>query len=320
MPRRTDNPTTGEPDLTYREQQFVDEFIRNGGNGSKAAAAARYRAARADQSAYQVLHRPEVRRRIRERIAESRVSADEILGTLASFMRGRIGDFFDDSGNFSIEIAKERGVDHLLKTITTTTREIQATKTAPAQTVRTYRGQLHSPIQAAVALARIFGIYGRGANRASQPLATDHRTPATDFNVSTWLEDLIQQQIREQGLSRDAVVEHLLQVRREMAKYLGELPDLNKSADGLSVTDTAKHLGLILDLVAALATDPRAPLKNDPLIESALQTESLNESLNAGAITAQAFDDALRRINSRLSPSSAGKSIFFFSWPSSTST
>ena len=66
---------------------------------AQAAQSAGYSAARADQSAYQVLHRPEVQRQIRERIAESRVSADEIIGTLASFMRGSLGGFFDHMRN-----------------------------------------------------------------------------------------------------------------------------------------------------------------------------------------------------------------------------
>src|SRR5262249_8174173 len=120
MPKRKINPETGEPELTYREQMLLDEFMRNGGNGSRAAVSAGYVSARPDQSAHQVLRRPEVQRRIQQRIAESRVSADEIIGTLASFMRGTLADFYDESGEFSIEAARERGVDHQLKTITTT--------------------------------------------------------------------------------------------------------------------------------------------------------------------------------------------------------
>ncbi len=58
MPKRRINPVTGEPELTTREQTLVDEFISNGGNGARAAASAGYGAARPDQSAYQVLHRP----------------------------------------------------------------------------------------------------------------------------------------------------------------------------------------------------------------------------------------------------------------------
>ena len=33
MPKRKIDPATGEPELTYREQRLVDQFVKNGGNG-----------------------------------------------------------------------------------------------------------------------------------------------------------------------------------------------------------------------------------------------------------------------------------------------
>ncbi len=185
MPKRRIDPTTGEPQLTDREQILIDEYIKNGGNGSQAAASAGYGGARPDQAAYQVLSRPEVQRHIRERIAESRVSADEIIGTLASFMLGSLGGFFDKSGEFSIQLAKQNGVDHLLKSVSGTTRTIEATNTRPAQVVKSYRAQIHSPIQAATALARILGINPNTLSRRPLttdpcPLTPDHRPLSTD--------------------------------------------------------------------------------------------------------------------------------------------
>jgi len=94
MPKRRIDPSIGEPELTDREQRFIDEYTNNGGNAAQAAAAAGYGAARSGQSAYQVLRRPEVDRRIRERIAQSRVCPDELIGTLASIMHGRPGDLY----------------------------------------------------------------------------------------------------------------------------------------------------------------------------------------------------------------------------------
>src|SRR5262249_5815160 len=214
MPKPKLDPATGEPALTHREQRLRDEKRKKGGNSAPAhaqprdtaprpAATACYGAARPGQSAYQVLHRPEVQRHICQRIAESRVTADEIIGTLASFMRGRMGDFYDESGEFSIQLAKEREVDHLLKTVTTTTREIKAPSAAPAQVVRTCRGQLHAPVQAASVLARIFGLDSGRSRRSLTtghwPLTSDFASDlAADFKVGAWLEDLIQQQMREQ--------------------------------------------------------------------------------------------------------------------------
>src|SRR5262245_17403351 len=120
MPKRRIDPATGEPQLTYHEQSFVDEFIRNGGNGAQAAASAGYTAARIDQAAYQVLHRQQVQQHIRERIRDSRVSADEIIGTLGAHLRGDLTEFFDESGNFSIDVARRKGIGHLLKSISGT--------------------------------------------------------------------------------------------------------------------------------------------------------------------------------------------------------
>jgi len=219
MPKRKIDPVTGEPELTYREQRLVDEFVKNGGNGSEAAQSAGYGSARPGQSAYQVLRRPDVQRHIQQRIAESRVSADEILGTLAAFMRASPAGFFDQEGNFSIEAAKQNGVDHLLKSISQTTREIESTNGKPAQVLRSYRATLHSPIQAAVALARILGIDRNSIRRSRGGQLSSHQAQlAADFQVNTWLEDLIQQQTKQQGLSRTAIIDSLLQARPEIAK------------------------------------------------------------------------------------------------------
>jgi len=256
MPKRRIDPTTGKPQLTNREQRVIDEYIKNGGNGAQAAAAAGYSGTRPDQAAYRVLNRPEVQRRIRERIAQSRVSADEIIGTLVSIMYGRPGDLYDESGEFSILVAKQNGADHLLKSISGTTRTIEATKTRPAQVVKSYRAQIHSPLQAATALARILGINPKTLSRSPshRPLTLGYRPDPTDFveaiavdfKVSTWLEDLIDKQMNEQGLSREAVAEQLLQIRPEIAKYLRELPDEQDSAADLAATDPKQRSPMLL--------------------------------------------------------------------------
>jgi len=108
MSRRKPDPVTGELQLTHRERIFINEYIKNGGNGKQAAIAAGYGAARADQSAYQVLHRIQVQQEIQDRISESDVCAKEIIGTLASFMRGNIAQLLDDDGNFDLDLVKQR--------------------------------------------------------------------------------------------------------------------------------------------------------------------------------------------------------------------
>jgi len=158
MPKRRIDPETGEMGLTHREKMLVDAYIANGGNGQQAAIEAGYSATRADQSAYQVLQREIVQQHIRDRIAESHVTPEEIIGSLASWMRGDLTEMLDESGQVDLKLMKQKRLGHLLKTITTTTHETRATEDKPAQVVRTIRVQLHSPIQAAAILARLQGI------------------------------------------------------------------------------------------------------------------------------------------------------------------
>jgi phage terminase small subunit len=267
MPKRRIDPTTGDPNLTYREERFLDEFVSNGGNASRAAVSAGYSAARADQSAYQILRRPEIQRRIAQRIAESRVIADEIIGTLASLMRGTLADFLDESGDFSMDLAIQRGVDHQLKNITSTTREIKATKDKPAQVIRTTRASLHSPIQAARALAHILGIDRHPARSrqpsadhrplttAQRPLTTPHhRPPSTDFDPLVWLDDIISDQMRQTGLSRDQVIANLIQLRPEIAKYVIELEKAQtpNPYEHLTLRQISKELGRTIDELVAV--------------------------------------------------------------------
>jgi len=266
MPKRKIDPATGEPQLTYREQQFINQYINNGGNASRAATSAGYSSACKDQSAYQVLRRPEVQRRICQRIAESRVTSDEIIGTLASFMRGTLADFLDESGDFSLDLAIQRGVDHQLKNITTTTREIKATKDKPAQVVRTTRASLHSPIQAARALAHILGIDRKGTsktrNRFTEP-RPDEPAPAReniqrDFDPLVWLDDLICDQMRTTGLPREQVIANLIELRPEIAKYVIDLEKVQtpNPYEHLTLRQLTKVLGKTIDLLASMPPDP----------------------------------------------------------------
>src|SRR5262245_4474171 len=288
MPKRRIDPATGEPELTYREQQLIDEYMRNGGKGAQAALAAGYTAVRPDQAAYQVLHRQRVQQHIRERIRESRVSADEIIGTVASHMRGDLTEFFDESGNFSIQVARDKGIGHLLKSISGTicdNPEPTADQThlpgphdqpltddnvgssqrsnvptcercnaqgpsKRANVPRTFRAQLHSPLQAASILARLIG---PGLSYPRNKPATRNLQLATsrDFDPNALLQSLIEEQMREHGLSRDAVTNRILQLRPEFAKYLDELPSPS-ALDELRLRDTTKLLADSLDAIASL--------------------------------------------------------------------
>jgi hypothetical protein len=313
MPKRRIDPATGEPQLTHREQLLVDEFIRNGGNGARAAAAAGYTAARSDQAAYQVLHRDRVQQQIRERIRDSRVSADEIIGTLASHMRGDLTEFFDESGNFSIQVARQKGIGHLLKSISGTicdkpqppadsdfstpdpqTLPLGSPQTpSPRPTRRpTFRIQLHSPLQAASILGRMFRI---DRHRPCDPLPSEAGQALRDFDPTALLRALIEEQVKEHGLSRDAVTTRLLEVRPEFAKYLDELPPASDPQSDHSSRDTAKLLAALLDAIASLRST-LSPADSASRVVDAYQ--------QIRAVPATTYDDlggAVGRIMNRLS-------------------
>src|SRR5262245_24012641 len=202
MSRRRINPDTGEPELTYREQMFINEYFRNGGNGKDAAIAAGYGSARADQSAYQVLHRLQVQQHIKDRISEATVSADEIIGTLASFMRGNITELLDDNGDFDIELVKKRRLGHLLKNIARTTRKVTLQPGQPPEMATDYRIQLHSPVQAASILARLAGL-NRKTIHLEPPASGDHFEPDLPPNDETPTRDSDVDPLTDDGSSSD---------------------------------------------------------------------------------------------------------------------
>src|SRR5262249_60892150 len=99
--------------------------------------------------------------------------------------------------------------------------------------------QLHSPPQAPPILARLIGPDRRRPYRGNQPETRDLQF-ATDFAPNTLLQSLIEEQMKEHSLSREAVTNRILQVRPEFAKYLDELPPPPGPLDALSFRDTTK--------------------------------------------------------------------------------
>jgi len=87
--------------------------------------------------------------RIAARIAEAQIETDEVLGTLASIMRGSLDDFLEypDWGppKIDLALAQQRGVLHLLKELAT----------APDGSIKI---KLHDSLRAAVQLSRIMNL------------------------------------------------------------------------------------------------------------------------------------------------------------------
>jgi phage terminase small subunit len=106
-----------EDKLTNKQEMFVESYLANGGNGVRAAEQAGY--AGGDNTlraiASENLTKPNIRGRIRERVSEAQVEANEVIGTLASHMRADIGDVMPD--NPVVRQAKAVGLSHLIRKV-----------------------------------------------------------------------------------------------------------------------------------------------------------------------------------------------------------
>src|SRR5262250_2731966 len=147
MPRRKIDRESGEPALTYRENRMVDQFVSNGGNATRAAVDAGYSPKRAS-------------------VSQAQINPDEVIGSLASQMRADVTDCFGPDGAFSVDLARQNGVGHLLKVSTTILR-----KAGPDGSLRTTgdatKIEFLSPQTAALQLARITTA-ASGADSAAQ--------------------------------------------------------------------------------------------------------------------------------------------------------
>src|SRR5215471_11270626 len=115
MSKRRIDPETGKPALTWRESKLADGFVANGGNATRAAVDAGYSPNRASQAAWNVLNRPAVQERISARIAQAQIEPAEAIGSLVSRMRADVTDCFGPDGAFSVDLARQNGLGHLLR-------------------------------------------------------------------------------------------------------------------------------------------------------------------------------------------------------------
>jgi hypothetical protein len=218
MSKRRIDPETGKPALTWRENKMVDGFVASGGNATRAAIDAGYSPNRATQAAWNVLNRPAVQERIRARIAQAQIEPDEAIGSLVAQMRADVTDCFGPDGAFSIDLARQNGLGHLLKVSTTILR-----KPGPDGFLRTTgdttKIEFLSPQTAALQLARInAAVSGPGPAEKTQPTRTVEQTVAL-------IQKLIERTMEKfPGITREKVLEIILDVKPEAAKYFHLLP------------------------------------------------------------------------------------------------
>ena len=211
MPKRKIDPETGEPGLTFRENKLVDGYIANGGNATRAALDAGYSPKYADRAAHKVLARVPVQDRIRARIAQAQADPDEALGSLVSQMRADVTDCFGPDGAFSVELARQNGLGHLLKVSTTIHRKLLpggALQTTGDST----RIEFLSPQAAA---AQIFKMNSRSDRVPAQPAESSFA------ERQQMLERLIARTMEEfPDMSRQEVIEAIGDVRPEALKFI----------------------------------------------------------------------------------------------------
>lgn len=100
--------------LTDRQTLFVEEYLACF-NASQAARRAGYAPKTDRVIGWRNLQNPEIAEAIRQRLAESAMTADETLMRLAAHARGDIDDCLDDDGRFSLDKARRAKKTSLIK-------------------------------------------------------------------------------------------------------------------------------------------------------------------------------------------------------------
>ncbi len=103
--------------LTAKQEMFIEHYLSGGYNGKRAAEAAGYaKGHAAETEASRLLRNAEIQERVRARVAEAGVQANEVIGTLVSHMRADLADI--DPEHPLLKRAKAAGVSHWIRKLT----------------------------------------------------------------------------------------------------------------------------------------------------------------------------------------------------------
>lgn len=105
-------------ELTGKQRAFINAYLGEARfNATEAARIAGYKGDDTVLAAvgYENLRKPQIEAEVRSRFNEATMSANEVLARLTEIASGRITDFLDEDGAFSLKVTKRRGKDHLLK-------------------------------------------------------------------------------------------------------------------------------------------------------------------------------------------------------------
>ena len=104
--------------LTGKQRAFVDAYLGSAKfNATEAARLAGYEGDDPSLAVigYENLRKPKIAEEVRARFNEATMSANEVLARLTEIASGKITDFLDEDGAFSLKVTKHRGKAHLLK-------------------------------------------------------------------------------------------------------------------------------------------------------------------------------------------------------------
>lgn len=110
---------TPEVKLTNKQRAFIEEYLLDF-NATRAAKAVGYSEKSATLIGHENIRKPNIQAEIARRLAERRMSADEVLDRLTDIARGDIGEIMDISGvgfNLDMQKAKDAGKTKLIKKI-----------------------------------------------------------------------------------------------------------------------------------------------------------------------------------------------------------
>src|SRR5262249_48337599 len=169
------------------------------------------------QPAWNVLNRPAVQERIRARVSQAQVNPDEVIGSLASQMRADVTECLGPDGAFSVDLARQNGLGHLLKVSTTIHRkqdEHGFLRTIGDAT----KIEFLSPQAAALQLARIGAIPGPNPSPAgaSDQADVDETLEMLERTVALTMTEF-------PDMSREEVFEAILDVRPQAADLIDQL-------------------------------------------------------------------------------------------------
>lgn len=130
-PRRRNKPDStpkGTRRLQPRQRLFVDAYIANGMNATRAAKQAGYSARTAYSTGSRLLKVVEIQQAIQEQLSRFAMSKEEVLARLTAQARGTMEHFYDaDAGMIDMMRARDAGVMHLVKKVTRTMGEDKET-------------------------------------------------------------------------------------------------------------------------------------------------------------------------------------------------